>query len=53
MTFQILTAMSVKIEAFWDTAPWSLLEFDRRLRGAFRLSKHLRNVGQLLCDYKA
>jgi hypothetical protein len=48
--------------AFWDVAPWSHVEVDRRLGGAYCLrhqgdedggSAHLWNVGQLQRDYEA
>jgi hypothetical protein len=32
--FQVLAAMSIKMTVFWDVAPWSLVEIDRRFRGA-------------------
>jgi hypothetical protein len=32
--FQVLTAVSMKMTAFWDIAPSSLVEADRRFRGA-------------------
>jgi hypothetical protein len=50
----------MKVTAFWDMALCSLVEVDRRFRGAYCLhrqgdhrpdyggSKHLLNVGQLL-----
>jgi hypothetical protein len=37
VTFQVLTAASMKMTAFWDVAPRSLVEVDRRLRGAYCL----------------
>jgi hypothetical protein len=37
MRFQILTAASVNIAAFWDISPCSLVEEDWRLRGAYCL----------------
>jgi hypothetical protein len=42
--FQVFTAASMKMTVFWDVAPCSVLEIDRR----FKDSKHLWNVGQLL-----
>jgi hypothetical protein len=51
--FQVLTAASMKIRAFWDVAPCSLVGVDRRFRGAYCLhhqgeidecSTHLWNV---------
>jgi hypothetical protein len=30
--FQVLTAASMRIRAFWDVAPCSLVEVDRRFR---------------------
>jgi hypothetical protein len=35
--FQILMAASLKMTAFWDIAPCSLAEVDRRFRGAYCL----------------
>jgi hypothetical protein len=35
--FQVLTAASMKMTAFWNTAPCSLVEVDRRFRGAYCL----------------
>jgi hypothetical protein len=33
--FQVLTVASMKIIAFWDVASSSLVEVDRRFRGAY------------------
>jgi hypothetical protein len=35
--FQVLTAVSTKMRAFWNIAPCSLVEVDRRFRGAYCL----------------
>jgi hypothetical protein len=35
--FQVLTAVSLKMTAFWDIAPFSLVEVDRRFRGVYWL----------------
>jgi hypothetical protein len=35
--FQVLTATSMKMTSFWDTAPCSLVDVDRRFRGAYCL----------------
>jgi hypothetical protein len=35
--FQVFTAASIKIIAFWDIALCSLVEVDRRFRGAYCL----------------
>jgi hypothetical protein len=35
--FQVLTAASVKLTVFWDMAPCSLIEADRRFRSAYCL----------------
>jgi hypothetical protein len=35
--FQVLRAGSMKMIAFWDIAPYSLVEVGRRFRGAFCL----------------
>jgi hypothetical protein len=34
--FQVLTVTSVKMIAFWDIAPRSVVEIDRRFRGVYR-----------------
>jgi hypothetical protein len=34
MRFQVLTAASVKMAAFWDIAPYNPVELDRHFRGA-------------------
>jgi hypothetical protein len=34
--FQVLTAMRMKMTVFWDVAPCSLVEINRRFRGAYR-----------------
>jgi hypothetical protein len=46
--FQVLTAASMKMTVFWDVAQCSVVEIDRRFRGAYCLhcpddgsSKHL------------
>jgi hypothetical protein len=64
----VLTAASMKMTIFWDAAPCSLVETDRRFRGAHCLhhhgdewvlrpngggSKHLWNISQFLPDYMA
>jgi hypothetical protein len=33
--FQVLTAASMKVTAFWDIAPCSLVEVDRRFRRVY------------------
>jgi hypothetical protein len=35
--FQVLTAASINITAFWDIAPCSFVNVDRRFRGAYCL----------------
>jgi hypothetical protein len=35
VTFQVLMVAIMKVAAFWDTAPCSLIEVDRRFRGAY------------------
>jgi hypothetical protein len=45
--FQDLTAASIKMTVFWDVAPCSLVEIDRRFRGVLHRpddggSKHCR-----------
>jgi hypothetical protein len=37
MRFQVLTAASMKMTVFWDFAPCSLVEIDRRFRGALMM----------------
>jgi hypothetical protein len=43
----------MKNTVFWDLAPCSLVEIDRRLKGAFCLhqDKHLWNINYLVRDY--
>jgi hypothetical protein len=52
VSFQVLTATSMKITIFCDMAPCSLAGVGQRLRRAYYLNhhgdEHLRNVGQLL-----
>jgi hypothetical protein len=63
MRFQVLTAASVNMVAFWDMAPCSVEEVHRRFRRAYCVhhhsnnpddggSKHLWIVSLLLRDYK-
>jgi hypothetical protein len=37
MKFQVLTAANLKVAAFWDVAPSSLVEVDRRFVDAYCL----------------
>jgi hypothetical protein len=37
MTVHALTTIGVKMAVFWDAAPCSLIEVDRRFRGAYCL----------------
>jgi hypothetical protein len=37
VTLQVLRAASMKVRAFWDIAPRSLVEVDQRFRGAYCL----------------
>jgi hypothetical protein len=39
VTFQVLTASSMKFRVFWDVAPCSQVEVDRRLRVAYCLHR--------------
>jgi len=54
VAFQVLTATSTKVTAFWNTKPRSLVEVDRRFRSAYLPdgggSTHLSNVGLLQRD---
>jgi hypothetical protein len=34
MSFQVLTVANMKMIAFWDIAPCSVVEVDRRFKGA-------------------
>jgi hypothetical protein len=43
MRFQVLTARNVKMAAFWNTAQCSVVEADRRFRGAYCL-RHTREA---------
>jgi hypothetical protein len=38
--FQVLTAASMKIRAFWDVLPFSLVGVDRLFRGSYCLRDH-------------
>jgi hypothetical protein len=40
LRFQVLTAASMKFRVFWDVAPCSHVEVDRRFRGAYCLHYH-------------
>jgi hypothetical protein len=42
--FEVLKAMSVKMAVFWDVAPCSLVDIDRRFIGAYCL--HYRAASQ-------
>jgi hypothetical protein len=33
--FQVVTSASMKMTVFWDIAPCSLVEVDRRFRGVY------------------
>jgi hypothetical protein len=35
LRFQVLMAASMKVTVFWNVAPCSLIEIDRRFRGAY------------------
>jgi hypothetical protein len=41
MRVQVLTAASMKFRIFWDVAPCSHVEVDRRFRGAYCLHHHV------------
>jgi hypothetical protein len=41
----VLTAESMKMSAFWNIAPYSLVDVDRRFRGAYSL----HNEGDECC----
>jgi hypothetical protein len=63
--FQVLTVASLEMTVFWDVAPCSLIEIDRRFGRAYCLhhedddsagdggSKHIWSVGQFLRDNTA
>jgi hypothetical protein len=61
MRFQVLTAASMKMTALRDITPSSLIEVNRRFRGAYCLhhhrldggSTHLLNAGLNQRDYTA
>jgi hypothetical protein len=44
--FQVLTATSMRMVAFWDVAPCSVIDTDRHLRGVYCL--HRQGDEQLL-----
>jgi hypothetical protein len=37
VTFQVLTAASMKVNAFWDVAPYSLVQFYQHFLGALMM----------------
>jgi hypothetical protein len=37
MRFQVLAAASMKVTVFWDVAPRSLVEINRRFKGTYCL----------------
>jgi hypothetical protein len=39
--FQILTATSMEMAVFWDVAQCSLVDIDKRFRGAYCLHHHV------------
>jgi hypothetical protein len=43
--FQVFTAMSMKMAVFWVTVPCSLVEIDRRFRGAYSFHHRPHVVG--------
>jgi hypothetical protein len=45
MGFQVLTATNMKMIVIWDVAPCSLVETDRRFRGAYGLHHHRLDDG--------
>jgi hypothetical protein len=49
---RFLAAVSVKMTAFWDVAPCSLIEVDQRFRGAYRLIIRPANTQQPNCILK-
>jgi hypothetical protein len=60
--YQVLTAASMKMRAFWDMGPYRLVEIDWRFKCAYCLhrdrpddggSTHIWNVSLHLRDYKA
>jgi hypothetical protein len=47
--FYALTAASMKMRAFWDIAPYSLVGVDRRFRGAYYNETTVRISGESPC----
>jgi hypothetical protein len=45
--FQVLAVASMKIGAFWDVAPCSLIRVDRRFRGTYCLIHHPDDRGSM------
>jgi hypothetical protein len=48
MRFEVLTA-SMKMTAFWDIVPCSLVEVDRRFRGAYCLHHQIALLMEAVC----
>jgi hypothetical protein len=44
MRFQVITAASMKMVVLWNVAPCTLVDNDRRVRGAYWLHHH--------CDHR-
>jgi hypothetical protein len=44
--FQVFMAVSMKMTVFWNVAPCSLVEIDRRFRGAY----YLHHQGALIME---
>jgi hypothetical protein len=51
VTFEVVTAASMKMTAFWDTAPYSVAEIDRRFRDAYCL--HYQGSTQVIAVMEA
>jgi hypothetical protein len=51
LRFQVLTAASMKIRAFWDAAPCNLVGADRRFKGAYCLHHQGDRWALLKCQY--
>jgi hypothetical protein len=49
--FQFRMALSMKMTAFSDIAPYSITEVDQHFRGDDGGSTHLWNIGQLVQNY--
>jgi hypothetical protein len=50
MRFQVLTATNMRMAVFWDVAPCSLVEVDRRFRGTYCLHHQAVTTSDMLIN---